>query len=278
MRNFDPRLERKLVFQSRQFWTVILSTLVGIAGCRGPTAETGGGSAGQGGADQESGVLVATPAIVSFDDAVVGFSYEMTVRLANAGDRDATIVRVIAFGIVDFDAWSADIPETPMRLAPGESVELSLFYSPTVSGGSSGKVWIETETSIEDVLRLSGRATLPPTAQVTEKLDFGAVGPGEVRTQSVVVRNVGTGVLKVTGVSLSGNQFTLHELETPGELGPFEESGLQFEIPISFTPSIPNGGHDDFGTVTVQLEGGLKPSIAVELRGRCTDVIEPPRP
>jgi len=236
----------------------------------------GGGEAGSGGAGQEIG-LVATPAVVSFDDAVVGLSYKTTVNLANEGLRDATIEWILPW-VEPWARWSVDLGKWPIRLAPGESVELPVRYSPTEAGESSGELRIYTGASIEVVMSLSGRATLPPVANVPEELDFGAVEPGEVRTQSVAVRNVGTGLLKVTGASLSGNQFTLGEIEIPVALEAFEESGAQFEIPISYTPTFFCGGYEDFGTLTVELEGGVKPSIAVELHGRCSVIIEPPPP
>lgn len=272
MRRLESTQKRRI----RRLGLMVLSTFVGVAGCGGPTAGVGEGGAGHGGADQERGGLVATPAEISFDDALVGLSYETTVRLENGGVRDATIDWIIPWVPLDWAAWSVAAREKPKRLAPGESMEFSVRYSPTVAGEWSGEVWIETGESSEVVMSLSGRATLPPVVQAIEELDFGALEPGEERTLPVVVRNAGTGVLRVTSASLSGKQFTLEEIELSEGLGPYEETGAQLEIPITFTPSIPNGGYPDFGTLTLELEGGVRPAIDVNLVGSCTKIIEPP--
>lgn len=276
MQRLDSTQKRSI----RRLCLIVLSAFVGVAGCGGPTPGVGEGGAGrggggQGGADQEGSGLVATPAAIYFVNALVGLSYETTVTVVNAGLRDA-IIEIFPRGLDN--GWSLTSRAMSVRLAPGESTEFSVQYTPREAGESKGEIAIEPWTPNELVVPVRGRATLPPVAHVTEELDFGALEPREERTLPVVVRNVGTGVLRVTRASLSGEQFTFEEIEFSEGLGPYEKTGAQLEIPITFTPSIPNGGYPDFGILTLELEGGVRPSIDVSLVGGCTKIIEPPPP
>ena len=217
---------------------------------------------------------MVTPVEISFKDALVGLSYETTVTVVNERGGDV-MIEIYPRGL-DNDWTITSKAIMGVWLAPGEYMEFSVHYTPLEAGETEGEIAIEPWTPNGLVVQVSGRATLPPVAQVIEELDFGALEPGEERTLPVVIRNAGTGVLRVTSASLSGKQFTLEEIEFSEGLGPYEETRAQLEIPITFSPSIPNGGYPDFGTLTLELEGGVRPAIDVNLVGSCTKIIEPP--
>ncbi|HEY0839239.1 MAG TPA: hypothetical protein VGD74_03535, partial [Vulgatibacter sp.] len=184
----------------------------------GQDADDGRGEGGREQGDEEDdepgdGLLMATPASVSFDDSVVGLIYQSTLTLTNVGHGRATIRD---FDFWATDTWSIGLRPLPLRLAPGESVEWTVAYYP-LKEECTGSVQVWTESEEPLVVGLRGTATIPPIAWVAKEVDFGTVDVGEARTLSTFVRNAGTGILRVTAVSSSSDRFSIGEIQLPSE-------------------------------------------------------------
>ena len=135
-------------------------------------------------------------------DARVGHSVSRSFTVTNPLDEPAEVF------VAPAAAPFAVEPAGTLRLAAGESRELSVRFSPTVAGAPSVS-WVVrpfadcTDTSIT----LTGRGLEAPLTLAPGRLDFGLVGTGASRTLSVELRNHTRTEVTVSGLRFSNVAF-----------------------------------------------------------------------
>lgn len=118
------------------------------------------------------GPITFDPGSVDFGDVIVGNSNLVTVTVTNTGSETATIS-----GITSSDA-QVTVVGGPTALAPGESGELTLEFTPTASGAVTGTVEVASDkANSPSVLEFSAMAFAAPV---------GAVDPASITIEAVV--------------------------------------------------------------------------------------------
>jgi hypothetical protein len=149
---------------------------------------------GQGDAPQ----LCADPIAVDFGQVFLGDTAEDTVALTSCGTRPITITSLTPNE--HFPPFGADLPSTPLTLAPGENVDVPVSFAPEVAQlwstatGTAGIIAIETDDASAYQITLTGEGRRPPSCDlraIPEQVQFGTVASGRSSAQNVVVRNLG---------------------------------------------------------------------------------------
>jgi hypothetical protein len=177
--------------------------------------------------------LTATPASMTFANVQVGQNQTQTETVKNTGGMNGTISQASVTGT----GFSISGLSTPVTLTPGQSVSLSVTFTPQSSGNFSGGVSIASNASNPTVsVTLSGSA-------ISQSQGTLSVSP--VNAGSVVVGTSGTqtGTLSATGASVSVSSVSVSGTN-PSE---FSISGLSFPVavttsqPVTFTVTFTPG-------------------------------------
>lgn len=166
-----------------------------------------------------------------------------TVTVTNDGGRtvslgQATIIGTDAtqFGIVS---------QLPSSVAPGDSVDVTVRFAPTVRDSADATVRFRSNTpkTPTRTVSLSGTGEAPAISVNTTRVAFGDVGTGSQATETVLVENNGEQALVVNAQSMAAGFSS-----TPGslEIAP----GNNSTIDVTFDPSAPQRYGDRLTLVT----------------------------
>jgi hypothetical protein len=180
--------------------------------------------------------------LVTLPDATLGDKSSIVIRVENDGNADGRITAISASG-TGFTV--SDAPFLPFTLTAGSSVNVTVTFTPTQSGKSTGRVRIGSDsfelaaTGIGPVLAFSYTVgTTTTTIQNGGSVIFTPVAVGKSVAAQFVVANNGTAPTSVSSISVSG--------ATPASTNPiFTVTGLPPVLPTS----IASGGSIVF-TVT----------------------------
>ncbi|RYD20527.1 MAG: choice-of-anchor D domain-containing protein [Verrucomicrobiaceae bacterium] len=156
--------------------------------------------------------------------------------------------------------------------AAGDSGTGSSVYFGNINGitmGSPGTVYLSTDrlTIFKGTAPFRKIAVEQPVSNGLVSggagVDFGTVSPGQSVSKTFLIRNSGTQVITLSGVTLSGTdaaQFTLGTANVPSTLA----AGGSAIFSVTFTPS---GSGSRSAQVQVGSDDGATPSFAIALTG-----------
>jgi hypothetical protein len=203
---------------------VVLAGLIGMVGCASlgaPKVQTPGSSGG----------LVLQNASLNFGSVAVGDSKALTDTLVN---NSASSIMVAQATVAD-TAFKVGSPALPMTLSAGQSVSVSITFSPKAPGQHAANLTISGDNPNQNaVLSVSGTAVSAPQLTVNpSSIDFGTVVVGSSQTQSVTLTNAGGLSLTVSQATLSGTGFATSGLTLPLTLAP----GQSTTFSVKYAPS-----------------------------------------
>jgi hypothetical protein len=202
-------------------WTGGKITFVAAAANQSISLSLGGtGAASQG--------LTANPPSVTFGQVNVGSSSSATIVLTNTRNyaMPLSAARVTGTG------YSVSGVNFPMTLPAGQSVMLSVTYTPQVSGTSGGRIFIVGPalnvplSGTGETAPVIGQLSLSPSA-----LSFGNVTVGQSATLPATLSASGASVTISSAVSSSG-LFTLSGASFPLTIS----AGQSVSLNVVFTP------------------------------------------
>ncbi len=221
------------------------------------------------------------PLALDFGAVTVGNTQTRSTTISNTGSAALTISSLTISGNSDF-VLNSSTPATPFDIAAGANATVQVNYTPGASGSDSGQLTIASNDSNEAsiVVSLNGSGTAPATVcninATPLSLNLGSVQTGQSATQPVSIGNTGTGACTVTGLSVTGAEFSL-SASTPAT--PFTiQPGGSTNVQISYSPV--NTGADS-GSLQVNSNDPSKPSVTVSLSGTgvpaaaCTIAVSP---
>jgi Abnormal spindle-like microcephaly-assoc'd, ASPM-SPD-2-Hydin len=182
------------------------------------------------GAQAATQQLTCNPAALHFGDVPTGQSETQLVTLTNSGQTTVT-VSAITLSATEFSMSQLGLPLT---LTAGESVTLTMTFSPSATGWTGGRV-IFNSTASNPVLQLTLGGTGVTSDVVTANpasLSFGQVAVGSKSTQPVVLTNNRSWKVTLSSFQTTGSGFSVSGLTLPLTLG----VGQSVAFDVTFAP------------------------------------------
>ncbi|REG37815.1 uncharacterized protein (TIGR03382 family)/MYXO-CTERM domain-containing protein [Archangium gephyra] len=210
--------------------------------------------------------LVVTP--VTSSTSPLGFgeqrvdtiSAPQTVTVSNSTGSGPIRITSVAIGSGEpFTVSSTDA----FTLERGQSKTLSVTFRPTSETAATGTLTLTTDyTPLPTVtVSLSGKGIKPTLELSTTELSFGTQGVGSFSTpKPVTVRNIGSGTLRITSISVSSPSYELDSM-VPFDL---TETSREKTLSVTFHPlaqdSIP-------GSITLRTNDPAHDPVTITLSG-----------
>jgi hypothetical protein len=173
-----------------------------------------------------SQALTATPSSLAFGQVSMGSSATNPVVIVNSSSSSVTISGVQAVG----GGFSINAPPASMTLASGQSMTLSVTFTPQSAGVASGSIFLvgpRLNIPITGTGFTIGQLTVSPAT-----LSFGNVAVGSQTTQPSSITATG-GSVTISSDSSSNSQFSITGLSLPVTLN----SGQSVAFDVVFAPS-----------------------------------------
>ncbi|WP_394845977.1 choice-of-anchor D domain-containing protein [Pendulispora brunnea] len=198
-----------------------------------------------------------------FGSVDIGGNATGTLTISNTGNDVLNISGIAMRGASDFTLVS---PPTSPRIPAGQTLPLTVRFSPTAHGSRSAQIVITSDAANNDsyVASLTGRGQGPSMEIVTESpVDFGDTNVGtNAAPQRITVRNAGETNLRIASMTFSNADFSTTQT-FPVEIVPNGRA----DIPLGFRPSAIGARN---GNAVLTSNDPLEPTARVELTGTGT--------
>jgi hypothetical protein len=203
---------------------LILSVLATFTGCMG-FSQSGSGSGGD-----QSGNLVLGSSTLDFGDVTINSTKTLTVTASNPGNKTINVSSV-SFSTKYFAISS---PTLPVSVAAGQSVTLSISFTPNAATNFTATVSIASDASNgTQTVALSGSGTTTTQLQINPTTaPFGSVNVGSSKSQVVTLNNATSSSISVSKVTVGGTGFSLSGITTPVTLAALKSTTFT----ITFSP------------------------------------------
>ncbi len=212
---------------------------------------------------EADGPLIAVNADLGFDTGCLGERSTRVVQIFNVGSATLSVNDFFrASGSADFSVRSG--PTTPVAIQPGEHVDWTIEFAPTVAGAQSAVFQINSNDPFEPSKQInaSGSASTQQISTfIADSGNFGEVCIGSFKDLVLSVSNVGCGLLDISNITSSSNQFVLPN-PTPYPLT--VAAGTTAQIPVRFQPTSLG---DKTGNITVTSNDPATPAKVIAVSG-----------
>jgi HYDIN/CFA65/VesB-like, Ig-like domain len=133
------------------------------------------------------------------------------VNISNTGLSDLHITNLGIAGNNPNDFSFSAKPNLPATLAIGQSVKISLVFTPSAAGARTAQVLVTNDDpqAMSKAVPMSGNGTTPMAAVMPNMLDFGSVKIQQTGGANFTISNAGTGPVKVDTLTVTGNDAKL---------------------------------------------------------------------
>jgi Abnormal spindle-like microcephaly-assoc'd, ASPM-SPD-2-Hydin len=225
------------------------------------------------GAAVSPGRLTVSPSSMSFGNVPIGQSHSQPATLSNSGGSRLTINQVTVSGT----GFSVRGLSLPLTLVPGQNVMITVTFTPSSSGSTSGTVSLlltsgghrrKGNSSISTFSSVSTSLSLPvsgagiTTGQLVAapfSLSFGSVQVGATQTASAALANTSNTAVTVSQATITGAGFSLSGLSLPLTLS----AGQSTNFIVTFAPK--TGGSAN-GSVSI-VSNAANSSLTLALSG-----------
>lgn len=200
--------------------------------------------------------LVFAPAQMRFGSVLVGRSETAVVLVTNAGSSSTTLASASVSG----SEFTVSGVNMPVALQSGQSVALSITFSPTQAGYTSqGITFTDGSQNTSGQLPIHGvGVTSEPLTATPLSISFGQVSVGAKAVQSLVLTNNNSGAQTVRNFYTMSRGFNVTGPALPFTLGP----GQSVTLSVTFAPKF--AGPDGSSVFVVG------PSVDVPITGTGT--------
>ncbi|MGA8377450.1 MAG: choice-of-anchor D domain-containing protein [Candidatus Sulfotelmatobacter sp.] len=222
-----------------------LATMVGCQGFSSSKAVSGTGVA--------QGALAANPTSLSFGTVEVGNNQQLTETVTNTGGSAVTISQVGISGA----GFTLGGISAPVTLAAGQSLALSVTFTPQGASAASGSVTITSNGSNPSVIITASGTGTTAKALLTATpatLGIGSVFVGSTETSSGSLNASGANVT-ITAATTNNSRFTISGLSLPAVI----PAGQSAPFTVSFSPQVT--GAD---SATLTFTSDAQPSTTTE--------------
>jgi hypothetical protein len=203
-----------------------------------------------------------SPRQLDFGGVPVKKSRTLTLVISNRGGVELQVTKItLDAGVPEF---RAAFPSLPLKIAPGQSSAIAVFYTPQKEGINRSRIWLESNDPDTPKLPVILTGQSPPSGLNVRPLvlNFGGVPAGASKTLALQVYNTGTKPVTVNSVPITqqGSEFSVASQALPKTLQPNDV--LIFNVTYS-----PKSGNKHTGTLTVKSNDPGRPEIPVALEG-----------
>ncbi|MGC1220549.1 MAG: choice-of-anchor D domain-containing protein [Candidatus Sulfotelmatobacter sp.] len=174
--------------------------------------------------------LACTPASLDFGAVLIGQTQTLLVGVTNQGQTSVTI-SAIAAGDAEFTTSNLTLP---LVLSAGQSVDLSVTFTPTATGWTYGTISFSSNASNETLaLAVSGAGSRSEWGTSSpSSVSFGQVVMGTGSTVPIVLTNSRSSNLTMSKLGTSGSGFSVNGPAVPLTLEP----GQTVTVNVTFAP------------------------------------------
>src|SRR5215469_1998992 len=205
---------------------------------------------------------------LDFGTVCVGGREDLTLQIFNVGVADLVIDSVQRL-MGSASVTVLPMPGTPLVIAPGEEVDFTVRYAPTVIGATdTATIRIECNDPTAPIVDLQATALAGTGLLATAIPDtgyFGEVCLGSFADRDIVLNNAGTCDLQVLNIISSDAQFVVPEASYPILIAP----GDSVSLPVRFQPAV----FSNMSATVAVVTDSAAPDLSVDLSGTCP----PPR-
>ncbi|MFZ0806170.1 MAG: choice-of-anchor D domain-containing protein [Candidatus Sulfotelmatobacter sp.] len=173
-------------------------------------------------------MLTATPSSASFGQVPVGQSASMTVVLTNTHAQTDTLDELIPQGT----GFTVTGPTMPLALNSGQSVKLTVTFTPQATGLTGGSVFVSGAYLNIPFYGTGTATTIGQLVVVPTSINFGNVEVGTTASQSSSLSATG-GSVTVTAAGSSNSQFAIAGVSFPLTIA----AGQSVPVSLNFTPT-----------------------------------------
>jgi hypothetical protein len=198
--------------------------------------------------------LVCTPASLRFGISVLDQTETLLVAVTNNGETSVTVSGIT----VSNSQFATSNLSLPMVLAAGQSVDLSISFTPSATGGTGGTIEFSSDAS-NPVLALGVRGVSSESVTASPStVSFGQVAIGASSTVPVVLTNARSWKVPLSALQTTGSGFSMSGPVLPLTLS----AGQSITVNVTFAPQAAgtNGG-------SLFVSG---PALAIPLTGTGT--------
>jgi len=177
---------------------------------------------------QAVGKLVATPTALSLNATRMGSTVSAATTLKNVGTANVTLSQISLGG----SGFSTSGIAAPVLVVPGESLTLTVNYTPTSTTASSGNISLVSAQGGITSVSLSGTVSQSALTLSPGSINFGNVVTSVANTQTVQIGNPGSAPVTVTAANISGAGFSTSGLALPLTLS----GGKTASFNVQFNP------------------------------------------
>jgi hypothetical protein len=205
--------------------------------------------------NQSIGKLIATPAALNFNNVQVGSTASAVTTLKNVGTGNVTLSQINLSG----SGFSTSGIATPVLVVPGESLTLTVKYSPATTKATSGDISLVSAQGGITSVSVSGTVLQSALTLSPASINFGSAVTGVANTQTVQVSNPGTVAVTITAANISGAGFSASGLALPLTLS----AGKTAAFNVQFDPKSAGAATGSLSVVS----DATNPPSAIALSG-----------
>ncbi len=194
--------------------------------------------------------LACTPANINFGTIVLDQAGTLPVTVTNQGTTSVTVSGIV----VNSSVFTTSSLALPLVLPAGQSVGLSITFTPTARGWTYSTIDISSNASNPTlVLAVQGAGVRSAFAtSMPATMSFGQVAMGTSSTLPVVITNTKSSSLTVSGLQTTGSGFSISGPALPLTLA----VGQSVTLSVNFAPQAAGA---DTGIVLVSGPGVVIP-------------------
>lgn len=238
----------------------LLASLVMLAGCQGFSSSSSSSPSSN---PTTAGTLSFGAVTLNFGSVAAGTSKSLSLAVNNVGKTSVTI----SSAAVSTKYFSLTAPSLPLTVAAGQSVSLTLAFTPNAAGTFTANAAIGSDASsaitnitLNGTGISDGQLASNPASEA-----FGTVTVGGTQSQSVVLTNIGGTNVTISSATVSGAGFQLAGLTMPLTLTPSQSTSFS----VTFAPQATGAVS---GNVTITSDA-TNPTLAMTLSGTGTTAV-----
>jgi hypothetical protein len=197
---------------------------------------------------------------LNLGSVIVGSNGTANLLLTNLGSADLTISMITMSG-AEFGISGINTPRT---ISTGQTVPVTVTFSPTSAGSASGNIAITSNdpTNPTTNVILSGTGSTTAIGQLVANptsLSFGTVSTGSNTSQNITLTNTGSATVQITGITAAGAGFSVSGVTPPATLAASQTATLVVKFAPTTTGAVT-------GSITVASNASGSP-LTIALTG-----------